>query len=282
MARRTGSANAAVAASPPRPAAAMAARTGTTSSSTPPSSRPATLAPLATAPNTANARPRIAGGTRRPSSTAAATFTPPLPRPPSTLTGASQPTAGTVAISPTPRQVSASEPRRSRATPASDGRRRATHQPPATAALTQTLSISPYTPAVECSVARMKNTSATLTRLAAATTAPTRTTAARTSGSRRTPHSSRAPGAAWFQASSRASRPAPSPPIFRSARAAPPPPTSPTGRAAQPSSGTASLAQSRCSGARVVTVMRSGARLRRRAEAPRRVRIRRPAAAMAR
>ena len=143
MARRTGGANAAVAASPPRPAAAMAARTGTTASSTPPSSRPATLAPLATAPNTANARPRIAAGTRRPSSTAAATFTPPLPRPPSTLTGASQPTAGTVAIRATPRQVSASEPRRSRAMPGSDGRRRATHQPPATAALTQMLSISP-------------------------------------------------------------------------------------------------------------------------------------------
>jgi len=49
-----------------------------------------------------------------------------------------------------------------------DGRRRATHQPPATAALIHTLSISPYTPAVECSVSRMKNTSATFTRLAAA------------------------------------------------------------------------------------------------------------------
>jgi hypothetical protein len=98
---------------------------------------------LTTAPNTANARPRIAAGTRRPSSTAAATFTPPLPRPPSTLTGASQPTAGTVAIRATPRQVRVSEARRSRATRASDGRRRATHQPPATDALTHTLSISP-------------------------------------------------------------------------------------------------------------------------------------------
>ena len=238
------------------------------------------MAPLATAPNTANARPRIAAGTRRPSSTAAATFTPPLPRPPSTLTGASQPTAGTVAISATPRHVSASEPRRSRATPASDRRRRATHQPPATAALTQTLSISPYAPAVECSVARMKNTSATLTRLAAATTAPTRTTAARTSGSRRTPQPSGAPGAGRFRASSRVSRSAPSPPVFRSARGAPP--MFPSGRAAQLSSGTASLAQSRCSGTRRVTAMRSGVRLKERLVRPRRVRIRRPAAAMAR
>ena len=166
----------------------MVTRTGRTPSSAPPSSRPATLAPLATAPNAANAWPRLAAGTRRPSSTPAATFTPPLPAPPSRLTGASQATAGTVAISATPRQVSASELSSSRASPASDGRWRATHQPPATDALTHTLSISPYTPAVECSVLRTKNTSATFTRLAAATTAPTRTTAARTSGSRRTPH----------------------------------------------------------------------------------------------
>src|SRR4029077_7513645 len=100
--------------------------------------------------------------------------------PPSTLTGASQPTAGTVAIRATPRQVRVSEPRRSRARPASDGRRCATPQPPATEALTHTLSISPYALAVECSVDRMKNTSATFSRLAAATTAPTSTTADQT------------------------------------------------------------------------------------------------------
>ena len=238
----------------------MVARAEISASSTPPSANPTTVAALATAPNMANTRPRRAAGARRPSSTAAATFRPPLPRPPSTFTGASQPTAGTAAIRATPRQVTASEPRRSTARPGSEGRRRATHQPPATEALIHRLPISPYTVAVECSVDRMKNTSATLTRLAAATTAPTRVTAARTSGSCRTVHPS---GPASLR------HPCCSSDLVVTF-------TSPGAGAAE-----RGAAPRRGAAARRGTTAGRGAAARRGA-APRRVRIRRPAAAMAR